>query len=95
MIDRVAYPSLGSGTLEISPSPVLAVADRTRTFQLKYTAATDLGDADVEAENVQLRIFIPIQIGLPQDADCQFCVHDPADDDYVSGSGTNLSVSVL
>ena len=96
VVTRLAYPKAGSGTLEISPSPVLAVADRIRTFTLTYTAPTALGDKDSETSNVILRIAIPTEIGLPQtDADPPVVTFNPAHTDYVTGTskGINRSAS--
>ena len=94
VVTRLAYPKAGSGTLAISPSPVLAAGERERTFTLKYTAATDLGDAADEGMNVLLQITIPDAIVLPTSA-TQY-LFDPAHSDYVSSSsGVNISTPVL
>ena len=96
VVTRLAYPKAGSGTLTISPSPVLAVADRTRTFTLVYTAPTALGVAAEEDMNVLLRIAIPGAIGLPMnDATPPAPIFDPAHTDYVTGTSKGRNISAV
>ena len=85
-ITALSFLKTGSGTLAISPSPVLV--NRKGNFTLTYTAPADMG-TDEDADNsVYLRIAIPEEIDLVMD-DKGSITFDPTDKDHVTvTSGT-------